>query len=1002
MALNKAVKKIVKYTGYGSIGIFSVLLVILLWLYSGPRSIPFLANYVSKQISEMLPDTTNLYLHDLQLGFSDGYKIMFFLKEVRIVDTERGEFTFSEIKISLDFLGIIPESQHNIFNIQVAAPQFKLNEIAGYNVDDNQLPFASINQYIQHHHDQIVKFSLNLYNTSFDVDMANGKVLTVDIDQFTLKPVMHNKQILFELYGNVNIGGKNNIINAEVDTSSNEHLSIKGEITNISPEIFKAAGYDFAVLNHAHIEGDLTFHAMLKGMHDIDYIDFTFAHLKGVIGKSPYFDADIIPHDIILHGYCQSNCSLIEVEKLAVKANDLDFSSNFSIKPLSGHQTITGEFKVNSIPIQHVKDFWPLSALPKARAWIFKNITQGTISGGTGKFNFDLDAIQGKKLSKTNFIQTDLALEGVTLQHMEGVPPIHNINAQVSILNDDVKFSVSQAKISDTELVTAEGTVTNISTNKARVNVSTKLKGSSQDIIDLGFAHAEIKQYPYHNLAGSAMTDVKVSLPIQEADLTINDIDLLIDSTINGFAGKNIYKNFSLSRGELKAQFRNKVISLTGKAMLNNSVPVDLAFSHNVINDKQEIKMKSKLNWADASKLGFIKPDFVNNVVDIEMTAIEEKGVATRVINFDLTPSTVFLKSLGIMKKVGEPGVVKIVIDDSKIKTEITNYYVKVGDLESTGQGSVSRDLSEIYSLTSNSTKVGASIFNIALKKASNKTHINISGDSLDLSSLSPIGNDSSDFMSDILVSAKVNRIFLKDSIILQKPELEFECNMHRCKQVKLKGTYEGYGSLSLELNYPNLSITSDDAGKTIKAFGLSQKIDSGVLNIQAKYNDNILTGVMNIDKFRLHKAPLLAKILSMTSLTMAIFDSIGSIAGQQGIGFDKANCPFSYNGSVIKMNKCEAIGPSLIISGSGTINIEKDIIKINGTVAAPNIIDSTLGRIPLIGKAITGGDDKGFIGANFSVDGTTDDAKVSANPLSILTPGIFRQIFSSSSSKQE
>lgn len=997
MARNIAVKRVIKYTGYGAAFLFTLLLMLLIWLYTGPRSLPFLANYVSKQISDMLPETTNLYLQDIQLGFSDGYKLMFFLKEARFADNERGEFTFSEIKIGLDFLGIIPRSQHNLFNIQVAAPQFKLNEIAGRSVHDNLHPFVSINKYIQQHHGQLLKFSLNLYNTSFDVDLADGKVLTVNVNQFSLKPVMYKKQIIFQLFSDVNIGGDNNIINASIDTTSNDYLNVKGKITHITAETLKAVGYDLAALKHARIAGDLSFNATLKGLHNVDRIDFTFANLEGDIGKSAYFDADIIPQEIVLHGNCQNNCTRIEVENFAVKANQLNLSSHFIVSSEAGQQTIAGEFKVDRIPVQRIKDFWPILELPKTREWVFKNITKGTINSAVGKFNYDLGSTRSKKSSKTNFVQTDLVLEGVTMQYMEGVPTAHDIDAHVSIHNDDIKFTVSKAKISESDIIGAEGTIKNLSANQSPLSVSLQLKGPTQDIVDLGFIHADIKQHPYKELKGAASTNIKVSLPLQEAALTMDDIVIIADSTFSGFAGNKLYKDYSLSKGELKAQLRDKIISLNGRALLNNSVPVELSTSHNIVNDDRKIKIKSRLKWSDAAKLGFTKPDFINNFADLEMTLLEEGGAITKTITLDLTSSTIFLKSLGIMKKIGDPGMVKVVIDDSKIKTEITNYEIKVGILESSGQGSVSRDFSEIYSLNSSSTKIGASECNMSLKKANNQTHIHLHGDSLDLSSLSPVGNASSDFTSDILVTTKVNQILLKDAIVLKNPELEFECNKHRCDRIKLKGSYQGDGDLDLELNYPNLSITSDDAGKTIKAFGLSQKIDSGTLDVQGKYNKGILTGVVEMEKFRLHKAPILAKIMSMTSLTVAIFDSLGNIAGQRGIGFDKADCPFSYDGSVIKMSECEAAGPSLIISGSGTINVEKDMININGTVAAPNIIDSTLGRIPLIGKAITGSDDKGFIGANFSVEGSMDDAKVSANPLSILTPGIFRQIFSPS-----
>jgi hypothetical protein len=799
---------------------------------------------------------------------------------------------------------------------------------------------------------------------------------------------------MFELHSDINISGQNNIINATIDTSSNRQMTVKGKVTNITSETLKAVGYDFPVFKHAHIEGDIIFHATLMSLYNVDHVDFTFTHLKGEINKSDYFDASIALHEAALHGHCQNNCSIIEIDKFAVRANDLDFSSSFNIQNVFGNRTITGEFKINSIPVQHIKDFWPLPMASGSRKWIFNNITHGTLHDAAGKFSFDLNAIQSKKPSQTNFLQIDLALEAVTLKYMDSVPPIHDIDAQLSILNDDLKFSVSKAKIANTEIINAEGTIKNLSADKFDLQVTTQLKGSAQDVVDLGFAHAEIAQHPYHNLEGSATTSVEVALPIQEEDLTIDDIYVLVDSTIQEFAGEKLYKDFSFSQGELKAQFRNRVINISGKALFNNSLPVNLTFIQDTTNDNREIKMKSRFNWKDADKLGFHKPAFISNFANMEMSVMEEKGAVKQRINLDLTSSAISLKNLGIMKKTGEPGTVKLTIDNSNTKTEITDYYMKIGALESGGQATVSHDFSEIYSLTSNFTKIGASEFNVSLKNTDNQTHIHLYGNSLDLSSVSPAGNDSNDFATNILLSTKLNKIILKDGATLQNPEFELECSARRCPRVKLAGNYENGGKVRLEFNYPNVAITSDDAGKTIRAFGISQKIDAGTLDIHAKYNDNILNGVMKIDSFRLRKAPLLAKILSITSLTVAAFDSLGNIAGQQGIGFDKAYCPFSYNGSIIKMKKCEALGSSLVISGSGTINIEKGVISINGTIAAPNIIDSVLGKIPLIGKAITGSDDKGFIGANFTVAGTTDDPEVRANPLSILTPGILRQIF--------
>jgi hypothetical protein len=53
------------------------------------------------------------------------------------------------------------------------------------------------------------------------------------------------------------------------------------------------------------------------------------------------------------------------------------------------------------------------------------------------------------------------------------------------------------------------------------------------------------------------------------------------------------------------------------------------------------------------------------------------------------------------------------------------------------------------------------------------------------------------------------------------------------------------------------------------------------------------------------------------------------------------------------------------------------------------------LGYIPVLGEIFTSGERGGGVfAANYTMSGSTDDPKVTVNPLSALTPGLFRNIF--------
>jgi len=69
--------------------------------------------------------------------------------------------------------------------------------------------------------------------------------------------------------------------------------------------------------------------------------------------------------------------------------------------------------------------------------------------------------------------------------------------------------------------------------------------------------------------------------------------------------------------------------------------------------------------------------------------------------------------------------------------------------------------------------------------------------------------------------------------------------------------------------------------------------------------------------------------------------------------------------------------------------------VDIAGTVVPAYALNSALGRLPVIGGIFSGGEKGGGVfAANFTMSGSTADPKVAVNPLSALTPGIFRNVF--------
>jgi hypothetical protein len=64
------------------------------------------------------------------------------------------------------------------------------------------------------------------------------------------------------------------------------------------------------------------------------------------------------------------------------------------------------------------------------------------------------------------------------------------------------------------------------------------------------------------------------------------------------------------------------------------------------------------------------------------------------------------------------------------------------------------------------------------------------------------------------------------------------------------------------------------------------------------------------------------------------------------------------------------------------------------GTFMPAYGLNRIFGEIPLLGQLLGNGEERGLIGITFRLSGKAKKPQLSVNPISLIAPGIFRQIF--------
>jgi hypothetical protein len=86
--------------------------------------------------------------------------------------------------------------------------------------------------------------------------------------------------------------------------------------------------------------------------------------------------------------------------------------------------------------------------------------------------------------------------------------------------------------------------------------------------------------------------------------------------------------------------------------------------------------------------------------------------------------------------------------------------------------------------------------------------------------------------------------------------------------------------------------------------------------------------------------------------------------------------------------------GPMLGATMRGTVDFKAETVELGGTYVPLYGLNSALGSIPILGRVLVGRQGEGVVGITFAIRGKLEDPQVLVNPMSVMTPGIFRQIF--------
>ncbi len=957
-----------------------------------------------------------------------------------IVSTERGPFLFApEVDVNLSIrsllLGRLKFESLRIYNIALSVTKTKDGKVqltGRADNDDSQNAKPATNA-------AMVTLN-NLIKDLGNIDVLwveNARLIYRDEGQNTVShfdPVT----IFIERADKNSFKGSANLSLAQEDDANTITLLFK---TSQKPSTVNIQG----ALQDMAIDRFLEFAPALPDGWDMNMvvdadIDVTLdntwnpikinATVRGDEGQLNYpFNDDVDSIDILKFNAKVSQDAvgdMMMIDTISMTANEAtNINLSGSMKNIGTPDMLFGDVNVSleNLPHSDLAKYWPIRYGDNgAYRWLVEKMDGGVFNTLNVDAVFDLGATERKDNSplppEIISVKGDMAYEGLNIDYKSPLPIAKNVTGTGSYENIALTLNVAEADIGG--MITRDATLyfdDLITEGSGLATLTFPVTSSAKNVFDYiatdpinAFEKTDFKP---KNTSGDVKAIIKVEIPLLK-DVDVDEIKVTVEGTVDKATIPKAVKNLTLSGGPYEIFATTEQIKVKGSGQLQGK-PITLDW-HEYFSAENAPDYVSKVT-ADVTANDAIRRAFTNDFADYfrgdttgNVVYTKDKNNRDAVINLDLdlTNTAAIEPSLGLNKKFGQKANATAIVnlrngDLLSVKNlKITGNAVslKSGDLDfKTQSGDPLITKANLKNLAFNDNRI-----TILMSGNSNTLKTNITGAFLDISPIldrkkETDGDDSSGRAMDIGIDVLEMRMDA-DAKTLKQPKAYIKLDKNgQPDQFELDAKLgDGGQDGDLFIRYTpevadglSLRVESNNAGETLRAFGLYPSIRGGQLQIAGRpiqggrFGD--VKGQARINDFRVSDAPVLLRLVN--ALSFQNFLQAGALS------FTRLESDFEWKvgdkGDIYTISNGTTSGTSVALTFDGFVDTATNIMNINGTAAPLSEINNIIGKIPLLGQLLTGGD--ALLAATYSISGNPSDPSVGVNPLSILTPGIIRKM---------
>ncbi len=660
-----------------------------------------------------------------------------------------------------------------------------------------------------------------------------------------------------------------------------------------------------------------------------------------------------------------------------------------------------------------VKRLWPYVMGGESRDWFVANVTDGSVSQARMDFKFPVGSLglagEDKPIPE-DAMQIDMVGTGVSVKPTAEMAPIA-IDGQTRLQVDDADVTISAqggtltTEAGDIQVSNPAMVMDNSDPSGGLIEVSGDIAAPIPALLALAndqqpdaLAGVDLP-VDLEALTGAVNLGLVATIALpDEASGRALDIDYVVNGTVADFASSKPIQERRIDNGQLAFSASQDGYQLGGTAEIDG-MAADVEIAGTPTTDPT-FRLGSSIEVAELAKMGFDVSEFLSGRVRFVAQPMPDGSIQMAV---DLKDASLSIKDIGISKATGTSGTLNATITPSGEITQLNDIDLSFGTVRAIGdityhttEGLRAASFSQFGLSTGDSAQ-------LEMAPIEGGYAVQIRGAQLDLKPMlskffglgeGAGGVQSTQFDQTIALDVQLDRALGYYATTAFNLDLDLLLRGSDMRRANLTAQFSDGNSISVTTNPAprgrTMSVAFNDAGTILRLLGVYSQLAGGSGNLVLTTDREVdaEAGQLVMRDFAIVDEANVAQVLGNHS------DSRARISQQNRLDFDAAQVEFQRRSDRVEVTNAVLTGDTVGGTMRGFIYTDRRQYDLTGTYVPLFGINNAFQQIPLLGPLLGGREGEGLVGVTFAVQGSLDNPQFRINPLSILMPGVFRELF--------